>query len=325
MPRNCGCSGASCACRIVSNDGSIIVRGSGSAQNPYDLSAGSIGLAGRLQVQDTDTVDLVLTGAGSVGDPFTLTANATLDLGELEDVDTSNTTVGYVVARDAGGGFVMVPPSTAEVGAIDVGTGLTGDGSSGNPLTVADWPNIARLDASPDSPNLQWLTVGALDDESVYGYRVQRKNQDVESVDSTAAEFRLYDYGDGLGAALVLLEDSVESARMRLDRNGSIVVTGADGVSQRIPWRTVIQGTTVTFSSDVEAFTDVVFPVGTFTATPRVIGSINHPSTLGSARLLLTSFALIDNVGMRVYARHVNGTQITGSFTVAWQATQYGP
>jgi hypothetical protein len=325
MPRNCGCSGASCACRIVSTDGSIAISGSGSAQNPWNLSAGDIQLGGRLQIQDTDTINMHQTGSGSVADPYMLSADATLDLGDLQDVDDSNTTVGYVLARAVGGGFAMVPASTAPVGEINTGEGIDGDGSVGNPLIVADWANLARLEASPDSPNMQWLELGSTLDENVYGVRMYRKNQDAEDVTDSAMELRLYDWGDGLAAAMSLFEDGVEASRLRLDRNGSVVVTGTDGISARIPWRKVTGITTVTFNNSAEANTDVAFAAGFFTATPRVVGSINQTGTLGSARLLLPTFGSLGPDGMRIYVRQVSSSLITGSYSVAWEATQSAP
>jgi hypothetical protein len=70
----CGCSGSSCSCIIQSGTG-VVVSGSGTAGNPYIISANT----GSLTIADSPTVDLTLTGDGSPGTPYELSADVILD------------------------------------------------------------------------------------------------------------------------------------------------------------------------------------------------------------------------------------------------------
>lgn len=133
MPR-CGCAGSTCSCLITAGPG-VQITGSGQASNPYVITASAASIAGTLTVQDTDSVDLSLAGEGTIAEPYVLTADVELALDDLTDVTAAAPTTGYVLAFD-GTSWVPVPPQTAEPGAIVVGPGLTGDGSSGSALTV---------------------------------------------------------------------------------------------------------------------------------------------------------------------------------------------
>jgi hypothetical protein len=126
----CGCSGASCSC-VITGGGGVTVSGAGSAANPY-LIVSDIGF----DVADTATLNLTRSGDGSPANPWVISGVVTVTLDNLTDVSTSVATVGYVLARQGDGSFAMVPPSTAPAGAINVGDGLTGDGSAGNKLRV---------------------------------------------------------------------------------------------------------------------------------------------------------------------------------------------
>lgn len=125
----CGCTGQSCSC-LVQGSGAITVTGSGSALNPYVISGGAA-----FGVLDSSTIDLTLSGDGSGASPYTLRADATITLGELEGVNVTGST-GYVLAKQGDGTFALVPPATAAPGAINVGNGLDGDGTSGDPLNL---------------------------------------------------------------------------------------------------------------------------------------------------------------------------------------------
>lgn len=124
----CGCAGTSCSCIIV-GAGSISVDGAGSQTNPYVVSGGSA-----VQVTDTSTVNLSLVGIGSVTEPYQLSADALVSLNALTDVDTAGATTGQVLTRQSDGTYKLAPPVTATAGTINVGAGITGDGSSGNAL-----------------------------------------------------------------------------------------------------------------------------------------------------------------------------------------------
>jgi microcystin-dependent protein len=133
MPR-CGCSGAdTCSCVIQGGSG-ITVDGAGTEINPYVIT-GSGAAGGSLTVADTATVDLDLLGDGSEADPYVLRADATMGLDALIDVTAPTPADGYVLAWN-GTVWQPVPPTTAPVGAVTVGTGLLGDGSSGDPVRL---------------------------------------------------------------------------------------------------------------------------------------------------------------------------------------------
>lgn len=144
MPR-CSCAGGVCSCALVGGAG-VTIEGSGSAQNPYVISAEG-GLNNSLQVLDTPTIDLVLTGSGTPLDPAVLSANAHLTMQELDDVQDAAPSVGFVPVWD-GAQWIFQAPPTAPPGAVTVACGLDGDGSGGNALRVA-----ARTAA-------QWTTDG---------------------------------------------------------------------------------------------------------------------------------------------------------------------
>jgi|SRR5262245_4583981 len=97
---------------------------------PGFILSATVKLPGVLTFVDTPEVDFTLTGAGTAVDPMLV--SATLPLVDLEM--TAN--VGDVLTRGVDGVYRPGPPSTAPVGAISVGTGLNGDGSSGNPLRI---------------------------------------------------------------------------------------------------------------------------------------------------------------------------------------------
>lgn len=122
---------------MVVGEGIVAVSGSGSAANPYRVSVEQA-----LTVSDSATVNLTMTGSGTAGDPYILSGDATLELGDLTDVVTTGST-GDVLALQGDGSFALNPPSTASPGAIVTGasSGLDGDGSGGDPLTIVLAPN----------------------------------------------------------------------------------------------------------------------------------------------------------------------------------------
>lgn len=132
----CGCAGTNCSCLIQGGSG-VTVEGAGTETNPYVISStgGGGGGGGFLTVTDTQTVDLNLTGSGSEETPYRLTANATVAMENLVDYSGADPTNGQVLAWN-GNAWQPVPATTAPPGAIAVGTGLLGDGSSGDPVRL---------------------------------------------------------------------------------------------------------------------------------------------------------------------------------------------
>lgn len=134
MPR-CDCAGGgTCSC-LVQGGPNITVTGAGSATNPYVVTSTAT-LAGALVTVDTDTVDMHAVGSGTTDDPYVVSADAAISVEGLTDVDASDLAVGDVLVWD-GDTWVTAPPPVAPAGAVNVGAGLSGDGSAATPIKAA--------------------------------------------------------------------------------------------------------------------------------------------------------------------------------------------
>ena len=87
MPR-CSCGAATCACSVIAGDG-IEVSGVGTQANPYQITNQRGNALERLQVVDTDSVDLTLTALvpDDPNTPYTLQADSTVSMLDLSDVN----------------------------------------------------------------------------------------------------------------------------------------------------------------------------------------------------------------------------------------------
>lgn len=132
----CGCSGSTCSCLVTGGSG-VSVSGTGTEANPYVIDVIGSDISGTLQVLDTPSVDLTVTGAGSTADPYVLSAVATVALTALSDITSGDTPASGDVPVWNGSSWDFAPPPTTPPGAVNVGSGLTGDGSAPAPLTVA--------------------------------------------------------------------------------------------------------------------------------------------------------------------------------------------
>ena len=133
MP-NCG---GSCSCSVRVGTG-LTLSGSGSLESPFLIEIDG-GFQDTFTVEDSSTVDLRLNGAGTTFDPFVLTAQASLTMGQLTDVQdpegspsAGDTVVWVTNAGDPHWEFRPPPPNPA--GAVNVGSGMLGDGTAGAPL-----------------------------------------------------------------------------------------------------------------------------------------------------------------------------------------------
>lgn len=72
----CGCAGTTCACRITGS-GSVLITGTGTAQDPYVASLGSLTIATLLTISDSTSINLTLLGSGTALDPYVLSGVVT--------------------------------------------------------------------------------------------------------------------------------------------------------------------------------------------------------------------------------------------------------
>lgn len=131
MPRCCG--GATCSCLIQNGQG-IVVAGSGTAQDPYVITADF-----DFSVLDNTTFNLSLGGTGTVADPYVLAVGyaSTAKLGDIPNVNTPAPANGQVLGWDsATNKWTARNPTTAASGSVLHDTSLTGDGSAGTPLAA---------------------------------------------------------------------------------------------------------------------------------------------------------------------------------------------
>lgn len=133
-----GCGDQGCACAIVQGAG-IVITGSGAARDPYRVSL-EASLEGTFSIEDTSTVNLTLIGNGLPGDPYKLSAVATMALTQLSDVNDpqGGPNVGDVPVWVGGATphWEFQAPPANPPGAVNVSTGIIGDGTVGAPIRV---------------------------------------------------------------------------------------------------------------------------------------------------------------------------------------------
>ncbi len=141
----CGALDA-CGCIVAGGDGAFVT-GSGSASDPYIVSAPPRA-TGTLQVFDTPSVDLVLTGKGLQGDPFLLTANVLLaNVLHVLDTETLDLTVDTSVAGEVTlSGQVHTGATWFTVDTPDIVWTRTGAGSVDDPMFLSG--DVPWFDAS---------------------------------------------------------------------------------------------------------------------------------------------------------------------------------
>lgn len=136
-----GCGGTSCSCAIEVGPG-LQISGSGALGEPFVISIAGT-LEDSLTVLDSPSVNLQLTGVGSPTDPYQLSAIATMRVQDLTDVidpeggPNAGDTIVWVTAGVTTPRFEFRPPPANPPGAVNVGVGIEGNGSAGDPITVA--------------------------------------------------------------------------------------------------------------------------------------------------------------------------------------------
>lgn len=133
MPR-CDCAGGQCSCVVIGGSGATVT-GAGSTSNPYIVSADPQ-LTTALRVADSPTVDMRAVGNGTEEDPLIISADATVSMDDLTDVEAASPAVGDTLSWN-GQEWVTGAPPVVPPGAINVGAGLTGDGSVEEPVRAA--------------------------------------------------------------------------------------------------------------------------------------------------------------------------------------------
>jgi hypothetical protein len=150
----------------------VTVDGNGSPATPYVISSSSAATPTSLEVTDTPTVDLSLSGTGVAGDPYEVSAAVVLDpappgggtnlvhagadglyaecadvrgcfsAGDGIDYDPATGEIAADLSTDAGNAVVFgsdggLYAPAASAAALETACGLTGDGSSADPLAAA--------------------------------------------------------------------------------------------------------------------------------------------------------------------------------------------
>lgn len=135
------CGGTSCNCQLEVGPG-LELTGSGALGNPFRIAL-SGDIQDSLTVEDTITVDLVLNGGGSPADPYRLKAEAHLRVQDLTDVvdpegaPNAGDTLVWITSGVETPRFEFRPPPANPAGSVNVGAGIDGIGSLGDPIRVS--------------------------------------------------------------------------------------------------------------------------------------------------------------------------------------------
>jgi hypothetical protein len=75
MAKDCNCAGSRCGCKLVAGTG-MGVSGTGTAVDPFIVSRDSDldSIEGKIDVDDTTTIDMTRLGSGTTADPYVIKA-----------------------------------------------------------------------------------------------------------------------------------------------------------------------------------------------------------------------------------------------------------
>lgn len=138
MAKPC-CGQDTCSC-IITGGAGISVTGAGTTVSPYVVAASGPAFSSVFQVLSTPSVALRLTGSGTEGDPLQLQAQTSISVESLTDVTVGGGPVAgqslvYSGTYPSGHWvFAALPPTPA--GAVNVGAGISGDGTVGTPIAA---------------------------------------------------------------------------------------------------------------------------------------------------------------------------------------------
>lgn len=131
----CNCSGSTCSCKLQEGNG-IAISGSGSTTDPYVIDATG-DIEGTVQFISTPTVEFSVSGQGTSASPFQVHANAVVNMDELADVHDPTGPLEGEVPVWTTDHWEFKTPASAPPGTVNVGQGLSGDGSAGAPLKAS--------------------------------------------------------------------------------------------------------------------------------------------------------------------------------------------
>lgn len=153
MAKSC-CGQDTCSCVIIAGDG-IVITGGGTTASPMVIEATLPDFATLLRVVDSATLTLRLTGGSGLDDPLTLQGSTSIRVEDLEDVnDPGGPNVGEGLFFQSDGTWKFAAPPVTPAGSVNVGTGISGDGSVGSPLSVRNsgtWGSGALAGLGADS------------------------------------------------------------------------------------------------------------------------------------------------------------------------------
>lgn len=125
------CCGGSSAV-VIRGEGDVVVSGSGTVADPY-VVAGDIGLA--ITASASSTIAMRILGSGNTSDPYIISGDLVAGIGALQDVSIPTPPSSGEVLTWDGAKWVATAVSV-DPGAINVGGGVQGDGTIGDPLAV---------------------------------------------------------------------------------------------------------------------------------------------------------------------------------------------
>lgn len=67
--RGCSCAGSSCGCAIQAGNASIVIDGTGTATDPFEISLGVFSIDEHIEFTEGDWIDIARTGSGTALDP----------------------------------------------------------------------------------------------------------------------------------------------------------------------------------------------------------------------------------------------------------------
>jgi hypothetical protein len=187
----CGCGNGAggCSCLVTGGAG-IRVSGTGTESNPYLVESIGSGITGALTVTDTPTLNLTMGGSGTVADPYQLSGVATLSMEGLSDIKPGAVPASGQVPVFNGTTWEFAVPPTTPPGAVNVGTGLAGDGAAATPIrarTSGTWGTAPLNQMGTNSTLAAPVFVDSAGDLRVLGdAKLTRATSPTAAIPSTA-------------------------------------------------------------------------------------------------------------------------------------------